>query len=222
MNTINDFRRTRVKICGLTRKADAQCAADLGVDAIGLVFYPPSPRAVAVDQALEIVSTLPPFVSVVALFVDERPERVQEVIEKVPVDLIQFHGDEPADFCSAFKVPYIKAIRMDGRVDLGDMEARYASARGLLLDAWHPDHKGGTGLCFDWTQISHQARKPIILAGGLNAQNASQALALTKPYGLDVSSGVEVAKGLKDPEKIAAFVNEVQRFDATAHEYRTA
>ncbi len=219
MNNSNDFKRTRVKICGLTRTVDALCAAKLGADAIGLVFYPPSPRAVSVDVAREIVTGLPPFVSVVALFVDERPERIREVIDSVAVDLLQFHGEESPEFCSSFSVPYIKAIRMDRHVDLGDIERRYRAARGLLLDAWHPEQKGGTGLQFDWTQIPRHCRMPIILAGGLNVENVSKALARTRPYALDVSSGVEIGKGIKDRDRMGAFLKEVHRFDCRKNEY---
>lgn len=219
MNNITDFRRTRVKICGLTRKHDAYCAAMLGVDAIGLVFYPPSPRAVSVDLAREIVNGLPPFVSVVALFVDEKPDRIHEIIENVAVDLLQFHGDESPEFCGSFSVPYIKAIRMDGRVDIEEIERRYSTARGLLLDAYHPEQKGGTGMRFDWTRIPRHARMPIILAGGLNADNVSDALEMAHPFGLDVSSGVEIGKGIKDRDKMAAFLGEVRRFDCRRNDY---
>ncbi|MGH8476836.1 MAG: phosphoribosylanthranilate isomerase [Methylococcales bacterium] len=209
----NDFHRSRVKICGFTRNADCLCAAMLGVDAIGLVFYPKSPRAVSMDQAREIIAGLPPFVSVVALFVDEEPEKVRAVIEKVGVDLLQFHGEEPEDYCKAFSVPYIKAIRMDARVDLGEFEKRYTSARGFLLDAYHPEQKGGTGMRFDWTRIPREHRRPIILAGGLTAENVAEALDSVHPFAVDVSSGVETRKGIKDRDKMAFFVREVQRFD---------
>ncbi|MCI0734473.1 MAG: phosphoribosylanthranilate isomerase [Methylococcaceae bacterium] len=219
MNNRNDLGRTRIKICGLTRKTDAYCAAMLGVDAIGLVFYPPSPRAVSVALAREIVSGLPPFVSVVALFVDETRGRIHEIIENVAVDLLQFHGDESPEFCASFPVPYIKAIRMDGRVDIGEMERRYSGARGLLLDAFHPEQKGGTGVPFDWTQISGHGRMPIILAGGLQAGNVCNALELVHPYGLDASSGVEAGKGIKDRDKMAAFLAEVRRFDCRTYDY---
>jgi phosphoribosylanthranilate isomerase len=220
LNKINDFRRTRVKICGFTRKADALSAAALGVDAIGLVFYPPSPRAVTIDLAREIVQGLPPFVSVVALFVDERPQRIHEVIENVAVDLIQFHGDEPPELCNSFSVPYIKAVRMDNQVDIGEIERRYSAASGLLLDAYHPEQKGGTGMRFDWNRIPEDCRIPIVLAGGLNPENVGDALELARPFAVDVSSGVETGKGIKDRGKMAAFVNEVRRFDCRTDEYR--
>ncbi|MGH8556240.1 MAG: phosphoribosylanthranilate isomerase [Methylococcales bacterium] len=219
MNNINDFHRTRVKICGFTRKADALCAAMLGVDAIGLVFYPPSPRAVSIDLAREIVAGLPPFVSVVALFVDEQPDKIHAVIENLAVDLLQFHGAESPEFCNSFSVPYVKAIGIDTQVDIGEIERRYSSARGLLLDAYHPEQKGGTGLRFDWTAIPRQCRMPIILAGGLNVENVGKALESVHPFALDVSSGVEIGKGIKDRDKMAAFIKEVQQFDCRTNEY---
>ena len=218
MNNVNGFVRTRVKICGLTRRADALHAAMLGVDAIGLVFYPPSARAVTIDSALEIVYGLPPFVNVVALFVDECAETVRAVIENVAVDLLQFHGTESPAFCESFSVPYIKAIGMDDQTDVGDMERRYTRARGLLLDAWHPEQKGGTGLQFDWSRIPKTCRKPIILAGGLDAGNVATALGAVRPFAVDVSSGVEIGKGIKDRDKITAFVKAVKGFDAETHE----
>ncbi|MCI0653526.1 MAG: phosphoribosylanthranilate isomerase, partial [Methylococcaceae bacterium] len=198
---------------GFTRKTDVLCAAMLGVDAIGLVFYPPSPRAVSIDLAREIVAGLPPFVSVVALFVDEQPGRIHAVIKNVKVDLLQFHGEEPPEFCNSFSVPYIKVIRMDAQVNIGEIEKRYFAARGLLLDAYHPEQKGGTGMQFDWTRIPRQCRMPIILAGGLNAENVGKALEAVHPFALDVSSGVEIGKGIKDRNKMAAFVREVRQFD---------
>lgn len=219
-NNSNPVWRTRVKICGFTRKSDALCAAMLGVDAIGLVFYAQSPRAVSIDRAGEIVQSLPPFVSVVALFVDERPDRIHAVIENVAVDLLQFHGEETPEFCNSFAVPYIKAIRMDAQVDIGEIEQRYSTARGLLLDAYHPEQKGGTGLQFDWTKIPPRRRMPIILAGGLHAENVTEALESVHPFGLDVSSGVEIGKGIKDRDKMAALVREVRRFDCRTNEYR--
>lgn len=214
MNNIHRFVRTRVKICGFTRKVDALSAARLGVDAIGLVFYPPSPRSVSIEQAVDIVAALPPFVSVVALFVDERSERIREVIDNVAVDLLQFHGEESAEFCSSFSVPYIKVVRMDGQgVDLGEIEQRYLGTQGLLLDAYHPDQKGGTGIQFDWNRIPPRCQTPIILAGGLNAENVTEALEIARPFALDVSSGVEVSKGIKNQAKMAKFVKEVHEFD---------
>jgi phosphoribosylanthranilate isomerase len=205
--------RTRVKICGLTRNEDAHVAALLGVDAIGLVFYPPSPRNVEMEQAIGIIKALPPFVSVVGLFVDEDPERVREILGRVPIDLLQFHGEESSDYCEAFGRCYIKAIRMKPGTDLLQTASDYRAASGLLLDADDPRHKGGTGKSFDWSIIPPDCPLPLILAGGLNSENARLALWQVKPYGLDVSSGVEAAKGLKDADKMAAFIKEVQDFD---------
>lgn len=208
--------RTRVKICGFTRPADALTAVQLGADALGLVFYPPSPRAVSIEQAQAIVATLPPFVTVVGLFVDATAEEIREVLAAVRIDLLQFHGDEPAANCRGFGKPYIKAIRMAAEVDLAALARTYHDAAGLLLDAWHADAKGGTGQAFDWSRIPAQCPLPIVLAGGLHPGNVAQALATARPYALDVSSGVESAKGIKDAAKMAAFLNEVYQFERTA------
>lgn len=201
--------RTRVKICGFTRVEDAVNAALMGVDAIGLVFYPPSPRNVTIDQARSIVARLPAFTSVVALFVDEREERIREVLDRVSIDCIQFHGDESAAACRLYGKPYLKAIRMRADTDLARISAHYADASGLLLDAYHPDAKGGTGSRFDWQLIPRQCSLPIVLAGGLEAGNVRAAVQTARPYGVDVSSGVEAGKGIKDVARMAAFLNEV-------------
>ena len=205
--------RTRVKICGFTRIEDAKAAAWLGVDAIGLVFYPSSPRHVDIAQAQAIVAALPPFVTAVGLFVDENPQRVEEIVHAVRIDLLQFHGDESPEYCESFKRSYIKAIRMNAGTDLLGVASYYRSAVGLLLDADDPLAKGGTGKGFDWAMIPPNCPLPVILAGGLNPGNARDALQQVRPYGLDVSSGVELAKGVKDADKMAAFINEVQSFD---------
>lgn len=203
--------RTRVKICGFTRVDDAVRAAELGADAVGLVFYPPSPRFVNLEQAAAIASRLPAFVSVVALFVDAETELVQEVLRRVPVDCLQFHGNEPAEACRAFGRPYIKAVRMQPQTRLALLEDAYADARGLLLDACHPQLAGGTGDRFDWELIPVRRRLPLILAGGLTADNAAEAIRTVKPYALDVSSGVEAGKGIKDADKMAAFIRITNR-----------
>ena len=213
MNVANYCPRIRVKICGFTRKSDVVNAALLGVDAIGLVFYPPSPRCVSPDTAADIVRALPPFVTVVALFVDEESETIRDILHQVPVDLLQFHGDESPELCGSFRVPYIKAVRMNSEVDIGEIEKRYSDARGLLLDAYHPDQKGGTGLQFDWGLIPRKSCMPVVLAGGLNPDNVQDALDRVRPFAVDVSSGVESGKGLKDMNKVAAFLREVQEFD---------
>lgn len=206
-------RKTRVKICGFTRPDDAVAAANLGADAIGLVFYPPSPRHVDVDRAQSIVAALPPFVTVVGLFVDEETAGVQRILERVHIDLIQFHGDEGPDYCAGFGKPYIKALRMRPGLDLPAAMKAHEGASGFLLDAWHPDAKGGTGSRFDWSLIPEDRAGSLILAGGLEPGNVGEALRTVRPYAVDVSSGVEAAKGIKDAGKMAAFLNEVQQFD---------
>jgi len=205
--------RTRVKICGFTRVEDAAFAAHLGIDAIGLVFYPPSPRHVEIEQAIKIVNALPAFTSVVALFVDAQEARIREVLARVPIDCIQFHGDEPAEACRAYGKRYIKAVRMQEGIDIGAMALQYHDATGLLLDAYHPGAKGGTGNQFDWELIPRQCSLPIILAGGLDETNAKQAVQTVRPYALDVSSGVEAEKGVKDSLKMAAFIKQVNEGD---------
>jgi phosphoribosylanthranilate isomerase len=207
------FMRTRVKICGFTRAEDAVYAAQLGVDAIGLVFYPPSPRNVDIERAVEIVNALPAFVSVVALFVDEQEARIREVLDQVPVDCLQFHGDELDEACRIYGKRYVKAVRMREDIDIAALARQYHDAAGLLLDAWHPDAKGGTGSRFDWDLIPRQCALPIVLAGGLAADNATQAVQAVRPYALDVSSGVEAGKGIKDALKMAAFLRAVNEGD---------
>ena len=205
--------RTRVKICGFTRVEDALYAAQLGVDAIGLVFYPPSPRHVEIEQAIKIVNVLPAFTSVVALFVDEREERIREVLARVPIDCIQFHGDEHAKDCRIYGKRYIKAVRMQDGIDIGALAHHYRDAAGLLLDAFHPGAKGGTGSQFDWGLIPKNCSLPVILAGGLDETNAKSAIEAVRPYALDVSSGVEATKGVKNSLKMAAFIQQVNEGD---------
>lgn len=211
------FRRTRVKICGFTRPEDAQAAVRLGADAIGLVFYPPSPRHVEIDQARAIVAALPPFVTVVGLFVDEEPAQVRRVLEQVRIDLLQFHGDEEPDYCGGFGKPYIKALRMTPGLELATAMGAYDDASGFLLDAWHPDAKGGTGSRFDWKLIPTELAGSLILAGGLAPGNVAEAMQTARPYALDVSSGVEAEKGIKDADKMAAFLLEVHKIDYQHH-----
>lgn len=206
-------RRTRVKICGLTRPEDARRAVLLGADAIGLVFYPPSPRHVAIDRARAIVAVLPPFVTVVGLFVDADPAVVRDTLGRVRIDLLQFHGDEAEDDCKIFGRPWIKALRMAPGLDLGAAMDRYPGASGILVDAWHPGAQGGTGERFDWNLLPAGMTSRLILAGGLQPNNVAAALEKVRPYALDVSSGVESAKGIKDAGKMAAFLNEVHHFD---------
>lgn len=200
--------RTRVKVCGITRQQDALCAINMGADAIGLVFYSPSPRAVSIEQAQTIVENIPPFVSVVALFVDAPPHEVFYCIQKVRIDMLQFHGDESASYCEQFNKPYLKAIRMRNDIDLVTMAKQYASASALLLDSYLPGIPGGTGQTFNWSMID-KIDKAIILAGGLTVENVAMAIKQVQPYAVDVSGGVEQSKGIKDHNKISAFMQEV-------------
>jgi len=204
--------RTRVKICGITRCEDAQLAVDAGVDAIGLVFYEKSPRYVTNKQAAEISHLVPAFVSRVALFKDAEQQMIESVLEQVDLDLIQFHGSETAAYCKQFNRPYIKAIGMKGTEHDADFliasAEKYHSAKALLLDGHAPGEAGGTGESFDWISIA-SVDKPIVLAGGLDAENVRQAIKIVQPYAVDVSSGVESAPGIKDKEKVAAFMEQV-------------
>jgi len=200
--------RTRVKICGITRRQDAEFAVEMGADALGLVFYPPSPRAVSIAQAREIIDGLPPFVSIVALFVDAEPSDVYACIEALPIALLQFHGNESVGYCEQFGRPYLKAIRMQENTDLDEMVSQYASATAILLDSYQAGIPGGTGKVFDWSLIK-KINKPLILAGGLDVGNVASAIEQIQPYAVDVSGGVEQAKGIKDKQKITAFMQEV-------------
>lgn len=201
--------RTRVKICGITRGEDALAAASAGADAIGLVFAPASPRRVTLDQAKAIAQTLPPFVSTVALFVNAEASAVQAVLDGLRPDLLQFHGDETPEYCASFGVPYIKAARVRPGLDLLKFAVTFAEARGLLLDAYHPQRHGGTGERFDWTLIPAGLPKPVILAGGLTPDNVTAAVRQVRPWAVDVSSGVEVGPGIKDAAAIGRFIREV-------------
>jgi phosphoribosylanthranilate isomerase len=197
--------RTRVKICGITRVADALDAIALGADALGFVFYAPSPRAVSAQTVQNIVAQLPPFVSTVGLFVDATPQEVQSVLAQVPLSLLQFHGDETNEYCQQFGVPWIKALRMEPDSDILAKIAEYPQAQGILLDAWHPHLKGGTGQTFDWRHWPH-SNKALILAGGLTPENVTEAIHFTKPYAVDVSGGVEASKGIKEFTLLQAFM----------------
>ena len=201
--------KTRIKICGITRPEDAIVAANAGADAIGLVFYPKSPRAVTIEQAQAICAVLPPFITVVALFVDAEHFEIEDVLAAVPVDLLQFHGSETPAQCNAYATPYIKAIRMRDDADLSDAVRQYSSARGLLVDTFNPDEAGGTGEVFDWDRVPDGLDTPIILAGGLEPSNVGAAIQQLSPYAVDVSSGVEQSKGIKDADKIQAFMKAV-------------
>jgi phosphoribosylanthranilate isomerase len=197
---------TAVKICGITRLEDGLAAAHAGAHAIGLVFHPGSPRYLVPAAAAAIAARLPPFVTAVALFVDAEPEAVHAVLRSVPVDLLQFHGAEPPDYCAAFARPYLKAVRVKPGVDLLQYARRYAAAKGLLVDAFEDGVHGGTGQSFDWALIPDRLPLPIVLAGGLTPDNVAEAVRRVRPWAVDVSSGVEREKGIKDAAKIAAFI----------------
>jgi phosphoribosylanthranilate isomerase len=201
--------RTRVKICGITRIEDALAAVELGADAIGLVFYAPSPRNVSIAQAKAIVAALPPFVSAVGLFVNEPLDNIKKVLAQVDLNMLQFHGDESVEDCEQINMPYYKAIRVKADTNLIQYAQIYQSAKALLLDTYSEAAVGGTGMVFDWTLIPAQMPKPVILAGGLNPNNVASAIAQVHPYAVDVSGGVELSKGIKDKEKMTAFMQSV-------------
>jgi phosphoribosylanthranilate isomerase len=205
--------RTRVKICGITRIEDALAAVACGCDAIGLVFYDNSPRNVSPDQAASIVAALPAFVSAVGLFVDASAEAVQATLAKVRLELLQFHGEESAEYCRQFHTPYMKAIRVRPGTNLLQCAAEYADAKALLLDTYSEGVAGGTGHVFDWNLIPASLTIPVVLAGGLNAGNVGDAIRRVRPYAVDVSGGVEREKGIKDVDKIAAFMRGVMDAD---------
>jgi len=201
---------TRIKICGITRPEDGLAVAEAGGDAIGLVFYGPSPRNVTIEQAQAVVAALPPFVTVVGLFVNAADDEIREVLDAVPLGLLQFHGDEPAGLCGGYGLPYIKALRMAPGLDVAATAALYRDAQGILLDAYQSGVAGGTGEVFDWQAVPDGLKKPIILAGGLTADNVGEGITQVRPYAVDVSGGVEAAKGIKDINKISAFVDAVR------------
>lgn len=202
---------TRVKICGLTRAEDVLAAVAKGADAIGFVFYEPSPRAVTIEQAEMLARYVPAFVSVVGLFVNPEEEQVREVLSRVPLDLLQFHGDETSEFCEQFDRRWIKAIRVQRAGQIEQAFNAYKRASGLLVDAWDPDRYGGTGHSFNWDLIPPERALPLILAGGLSSDNVSGAVEKVRPWAVDVSGGVEKSKGIKDIEKITEFIREVHR-----------
>jgi phosphoribosylanthranilate isomerase len=208
-----EVTRTRIKICGITNPEDARIAIASGADAIGLVFYPASPRAVSSEQAAQIAAVVPPFVSIVALFVDELAEAVHRILDRVQVDLLQFHGDEDAEYCRQFRRPWIKALRVRPDSDVHAACEAYPGARGVLLDTWQEGVPGGTGRTFDWHLASSDLPLPMILAGGLQAQNVGAAIAALQPVAVDVSGGVEKSPGIKDGAKIREFVAAVRTAD---------
>jgi phosphoribosylanthranilate isomerase len=203
--------RTRVKICGITRSADAAAAASAGADAIGLVFYPPSPRFLSVERAREIRDALPPFVQTVALFVNADAAQVSQVIGRVHPAMLQFHGDESPQFCAQFGLPYVKACRMKQGVSALEYLRPFSHAAAWLFDSHVPEY-GGVGESFNWSLIP-ETEKPVILSGGLSSTNVVEAIRHVRPWGVDVSSGVESVKGVKDAAKIAAFMREVRNAD---------
>jgi len=203
--------RTRVKICGITRVEDGLAACAAGADAIGLNFYPPSPRCVDIEQAISIRRALPPFVTVVGLFVNAAEETVAQTAEHVRLDLLQFHGDESEAQCEALQLPYMKAIHVDREVDLHAASRRYASANALLLDTQDKKLWGGSGRTFDWALVPADIGLPVVLAGGLTPANVAAAIMRLRPYAVDVSGGVEQSPGIKDAARIAKFIKEVDR-----------
>ena len=204
---------TRIKICGVTRAQDAQACAASGADAIGLVFYPRSSRAVTVHQAADIVAAVPPFVSVVALFVDEPIASIERIVSTFPVDVIQFHGNESPEFCQQFGRPWIKALRVRPGLDVVEECQRFSKARGVLLDSWQADVPGGTGKTFDWRLATQALCVPVVLAGGLTHDNVGEGMRALHPAAVDVSGGVEVSPGLKDAKKIRQFIAAVRAAD---------
>jgi len=204
---------TRIKICGITRVEDVMDAVQNGADALGLVFYTKSPRHVGINQAVQLTGVVFPFVTLVGLFVNPTAEEVREVLNAVPLDVLQFHGEEEPAFCAQFGRPYLKAIRVKPGIDLVKCATDFAGAQGLLLDAFVEGVHGGTGASFDWGLIPHDLPLPVILSGGLHAGNVADAIKQVRPYAVDVSSGVEASKGIKDPAKLASFINGVNKID---------
>lgn len=205
---VNDTRRVRVKICGVTSVDASVAAASAGADAIGLVFYPASPRHLAdLELAREMAFAAGPLINIVGLFVDPQPQEVERVLARVPLTVLQFHGAETESFCRSFARPYLKALRMKPGIDVAAQAGLYQSAAGVLLDAYHPALPGGTGEVFDWQQIPQFLPRPLILAGGLRPDNIARAVATVRPWAVDVSGGVESSPGVKDPGLIREFID---------------
>jgi phosphoribosylanthranilate isomerase len=205
--------RTRVKICGITSVVDGLAAARHGADAIGLIFYPPSPRLVTLERAREIASSVPAFVARVAVFVNPAAHDVKSVIRACRPDLLQFHGEETADFCRGFGVPYLRALRVRPGIDLLESLSPFGDAAGWLLDAYRQELYGGTGEAFDWDLVPRGLPRPVILSGGLDASNVGAAIRRLQPWAVDVSSGIEAAKGVKDERRIAELMEAVRSAD---------
>jgi phosphoribosylanthranilate isomerase len=210
------LHRTRIKICGLRDPAMARSAADAGADAVGLVFHASSPRAVGPELARDIAAAVPAFVTVVGLFVNRDEGAVREVLERVPLAMLQFHGDETPEFCGRFGLPWIRAVRVGPGVDLLECASRFPRASALLLDAQVPGQFGGTGSAFDWSLVPPSLGRPVVLSGGLDAGNVGRAIRAVRPWAVDVSSGVEVERGVKDAARIEEFVRSVRDADARA------
>lgn len=202
--------RVRIKFCGMTNVDDAVLAANLGVDAIGLIFYALSSRNVSIEQAREISSALPPFVSSVGVFVNPTVEFMREILNRVPLNYLQFHGEESPEFCSAFNLPYIKTIHVGSLKITTQYEHMYSDACAFLFDTYHEDQRGGTGKVFDWQNLPKNTKKPILLSGGINSSNVTDAIRVVHPYGIDVTSGVEAKPGIKDKTKMLALINQIQ------------
>jgi phosphoribosylanthranilate isomerase len=210
------MRRTRIKICGITRVEDGVTAAQLGADAIGLVFYAKSSRFVDVVTAAQIIQALPPFVTTVGLFVDAETAQVEAIMRQVCLGMLQFHGNEDPAYCASYGIPFMKAVPMGTATDLVDYGRRFQQAAGLLLDSHGGDKTGGSGQCFDWQKIPKNIAKPIVLAGGLDPNNVVEAIQQVQPFAVDVSSGVESAKGVKDSRLMQQFIESVKRGDSLA------
>lgn len=208
--------RTRVKICGIRDASMARVAAGCGVDAIGLVFHPQSPRAIDPEQGRVIAAVVPAFVTVVGLFVNHSQQAVRDVLGRVPLGMLQFHGDESAEFCAQFGLPWIRAVRVAPGVDLLECERRYSQAAALLLDAQVAGEYGGTGVTFDWSLIPPELARPVVLSGGLDAVTVGRAIRAVRPWAVDVSSGVEARRGVKDAGLIKEFMRSVRDADACA------
>jgi len=205
--------RTRIKICGITRVEDAHSVVTAGADAIGLIFYPSSPRHVQIDQAKEVTNAVSAFVATVGVFVNPEIDYLREVLKNLPIDIIQFHGNESPEYCLQADKPYVKAIRVKDDLDLEAQAQRYSSSRGMLLDSFVPGVEGGTGETFAWDKVNEVKSQPVILAGGINHSNVSTVISEHKPYAIDISSGVETDKGIKSAAAIEQFVQAVRRQD---------
>ena len=201
---------TRVKICGFTNANNAREAALIGVDAVGMVFYEKSPRNIDIDNALEITSSLPPFINRVGLFVNANPSFIDEILCEVPIDTLQFHGDETVIDCTQYQMPFIKSVRVSLTTNVARIADDFSMASALLLDSYNPSNYGGTGEIFDWSLACVDIGLPIILAGGLTSQNVNEAIKQVNPFAVDASSGVESEPGIKDIDKIKAFINQIQ------------